>query len=64
MRMQKSSENRVYRRNYIWNRSTCVCENDKYLGSIIHDSAVTCDEIVEPTKNTENYFGKRKPHIK
>ena len=35
---------------YIWNPNTCTCENGKYLGSIINDSLITCDEIIEATK--------------
>ena len=30
--------------------STCTCENGKYLGSIIGDSLITCDEIIEVIK--------------
>ena len=35
---------------YIWNPATCSCENNKYLGSTIDDSVITCDEILEMTK--------------
>ena len=35
---------------YLWNRATCSWENGKYLGSIIDNSAVICDEIIEETK--------------
>ena len=30
--------------------STCTGENGKYLGSIIGDSLITCDEIIEVIK--------------
>ena len=30
--------------------STCTCENGKQLGSIIGDSVITCNEIIEVTK--------------
>ena len=33
-------------KDYIWNLSTCSCKNGKYLGSIMDDSAITCDEII------------------
>ena len=36
--------------NHIWNHVSCSCENDKYLRSIIDDSVITCDEIIEETK--------------
>ena len=34
----------------IGNSATYSCRNDKYLGSIIDDSVITCDEIVDTTK--------------
>ena len=33
--------------DYYWNPVTCSCENRKYLASIIDDSAITCEEIIE-----------------
>ena len=38
------------KKSYIWNPSTGTCENGKYLGSIIDDSVITYDKIVEVTK--------------
>ena len=40
------------KKNYIWNPATCCCENGKYLASIIDNSVITCDEIInaEETK--------------
>ena len=32
-----------------WNSSICICENSKYLGSIIDNSVITCDEIINAT---------------
>ena len=32
---------------YIWNHATCSCENEKYLASIMNDSAIMSDEIIE-----------------
>ena len=34
-------------KNYIWNLSTCSCENGKYLASIMGDSVVMCDKIID-----------------
>ena len=36
----------VYEKYYIWYRSTCTCESNRYLKSIIGDSVITCDEII------------------
>ena len=32
---------------HIWNLATCICENWKYLTSIIDDSVITCNEIID-----------------
>ena len=37
-------------KKHIWNPATCTCENDKYSGSIIDNSVITCDRIIEATK--------------
>ena len=49
----------VCEKDYVWNPATCSCENGEYLASIIVDSAIKCDEIVE-SYNVElkNYFNK------
>ena len=33
--------------DYIWNPATCSWKNSKYSASIIDDSVITCDEIIE-----------------
>ena len=35
----------VCKKYYIWNLATSSCENGKYVGSIIGDPVITCDEI-------------------
>ena len=35
--------------NYNWNATTCICENGKYLGSIIDNSVITYDKIMSGT---------------
>ena len=47
----------VCEKDYIWNPATCNCENGKYLGSVMDDSAVTCDEIISAE---ETHFNKKK----
>ena len=34
-------------KDYIWNPTTCSCQNRKYLASITDDSVITCDEVTE-----------------
>ena len=56
----------------IWNPAICCCENGKYLGSIIDDSLITCDEIVDAeaksndkeTKTVSKNFNKIKQTAK
>ena len=41
--------------------ATCSCKNGKYLGSIIDDSVITCDEIIDTTETVPtkgNCFNK------
>ena len=37
----------VCEKDYIWNPTTCSCENGKYLANIMDDSVITCDEIIK-----------------
>ena len=37
-------------KDYIWNSATYSCKTGKCLASIIDDSVITCDEIIEETK--------------
>ena len=41
-------------KNYVWNLSTCNCENGKYLASIMDDSAIICDEIIDVKETNFN----------
>ena len=36
---------RTWKKYYSWNPSTCICENSKYLKSIV-DTLTECDEII------------------
>ena len=38
----------VCEKDYVLNPTTCSCENEIYLESIIDCSAITFDEIIEP----------------
>ena len=44
----KIQENNICAKNiYIWNPITCTCENGKHLESIINDSVVIFDGIID-----------------
>ena len=36
-------------KDYIWNPTSCSCENGQYLANNIDDSVMSCDEIIEET---------------
>ena len=41
-------KNIIYvKKYYIWNPSTCSCENGKYLATIIEYSAIMYDQLIE-----------------
>ena len=42
-----SIKRHICKKYYIWNPAPCSCENEKYLASIMDESAVTCDEIID-----------------
>ena len=47
--------------DYIWNPATCSGKNSKYLPSIVDDSVIICDEIIEETKTVPaNLLEKKK----
>ena len=40
------------KKDYSWNpTSTYICENSWYLQSIVHDSVIVCDEILNVTNS-------------
>ena len=64
VRVEKTSyiEKRLY-----WNTVTCSCENGKYLSSIIDNSVITCDKIIDAEANSydkETSFNTRKAACK
>ena len=68
--VQKSKKKHVCKKDDTWNPSTCTFENGEYLASIINDSAITYDEIIEatitnptktvPTKSILTNFNEKK----
>ena len=55
-------------KDYIWNPTTCNCENGKYLASMIDDSAISCDKVIESydkeTKTIPATFNEKKAACK
>ena len=46
-------------KDYVWNPSTCNCENVKYLASIVDDLAIICDEVIESYGKEINFSEKK-----
>ena len=37
----------MYVEKIVWSPATCICENGKYLASIMDESAIICDEVIK-----------------
>ena len=46
-------------KNYLWNPATCSCENGKYLASIMDNSVIMCDEVIESYDEETNLNEKK-----
>ena len=48
--------------SYNWYSSGCICQNSRYLRSVVDDSVIVCDEIINATNsasvNMENTLSK------
>ena len=38
-------------KDYIWNTATYGCENGEYVGNIIDNLLISCDQIMDTTKS-------------
>ena len=59
-------ENFIFCAVYVVNPAPCNCENGKYLASIMDDSTIMCDEIIEepvPTNLNENKANCKTPNF-
>ena len=58
----------VCKKDYIRNHTACICESGQYLASIMDDSTITCDEIIESydkeTKTVSTNFNGKKTTCK
>ena len=53
-------EHHLFEGDYTWNPAAYSCKNGKYLASIIDDSVIACDEIIEVTKGIPTSFNEKK----
>ena len=40
-------KNHVCEKDYVWNSDACNCGNGKYLTSIVDDSVIICNEVID-----------------
>ena len=53
----------VCQKDNVWNPATCTCKNEKYLASIMDDSAIISDEVTDAddeTKTISTNFNENK----
>ena len=43
-----------FEKDYVWNLTTCSCENRKYLATIMDESAIMYQEVIESCNNEIN----------
>ena len=48
----------LFEKEYVWNPATGNCENGKYLASIMDDSGIICDEVIDVDDET-NFIEKK-----
>ena len=49
----------VSEKDYVWNSSTCNCENGKCSANIMDNSAIMCDEVIESYEKETNFKEKK-----
>ena len=64
----KCKKTHICEKEYIWKPSKCICENEKYLASIVDDSTIFCDEVIksygEEIKSIPSSFNENKATCK
>ena len=51
-------------KGYVWNPATCNCENEKYSASIMDDTAIICDEVIDVDAKLEGRRWRNKNYSK
>ena len=54
-----AKKHRICEKHDIWNPATCDCENGKHLASIIDNSMITCDEIIDAKAKSHDEVKKK-----
>ena len=62
----KCKKHYIYEKDYIWNPATCSRKNGKYIASIIDNSVITWDEVIDAqveTKTVTTSFDEKKYNL-
>ena len=59
-----SVKNSMYEKIYIWNSTTCSCKNVEYLASVMDDSVIICDDVIDADVNVEAKSNEDKTNFK
>ena len=62
--VQKSEGTSYVQKYYIWNLATCNWKNGNFLASIVDDSVVTSDEIIDTAKSVATNYKEKKVNCK
>ena len=60
----EGKKHHICEEDYIWKPAICSCEDGKYLASIIDNSVITCDEIIDSDVEAKSYDEERKTILK
>ena len=52
------------KKDHIWNLAICSCKNREYLTSIIDDSVITGDQIIDVEAEVKSYDKEKKTILK
>ena len=50
---REGKKHNIYQQEYV--PSKCICENGKYLASVIVDSAIICNEVKDADDETKTF---------
>ena len=63
MWMLISNKHHMWKNDYVWNPSTSAIEIDQFLKSIISDSIITCNKVIDASENVSINFNEKKSYI-
>ena len=56
--------NKVCKKDYVWNPTTCALEINTYLESFVNDLVIAGDEIIDASEAVSINFNYKKQQVK